>query len=130
MRLLATLLVGCWLAGTAPAWAQSAPVVPRAAASVDLSGRPAGAVELGKPYQPRPGAPLSPAPVPEGRWVPERRVFVPELGRQVVVPSHFERRISDQTYQVPTLPVAGPRGEQPAHLLGGERLAPTLRNAP
>jgi hypothetical protein len=51
-------------------------------------------------------APPLPPPTPQAeRWVPERQVFAPNLGRVVVVPGHYERRISDQLYSVPTLQV-------------------------
>lgn len=49
---------------------------------------------------------LPPLPLPAApaeRWVPERRVYAPELGRDLVVPGHFERRLSDQRYAVPAL---------------------------
>jgi hypothetical protein len=120
MRGLACALAALWLAGAAAAAAQSGPLIPR----------PPGVVEVGRPYQPSVLPPLPPPPVPEGRWVPERRVFSPELGREVVVPPHFERRITEQTYQVPTLPVAGPKGENPTHIPGGERPPADLRQGP
>ena len=53
----------------------------------------------------RQSPPLPPPTPPTERWVPERQVFAPDLGRVVVVPGHYERRISDQLYAVPTLRV-------------------------
>ena len=51
-------------------------------------------------------SPPLPPPTPSGElWVPDRQVFAPWLGRVVIVPGHYERRISDQLYAVPTLEV-------------------------
>jgi hypothetical protein len=50
--------------------------------------------------------PLPPVPAQAAeRWVPERRVYAPEYGRDVVVPGHYEGRISDQPYGIPPLSV-------------------------
>src|SRR5262245_41645074 len=63
--------------------------------------RPPDAIDRaqGMATRPLPGAP-PPAPVEE-RWVPERRLWSQELGTVVVVPGHYERRITDQRYRVP-----------------------------
>ena len=53
----------------------------------------------------RQSPPLPPPTPPSEQWVPDRQVFAPGLGRVVIVPGHYERRISDQQYAVPTLPV-------------------------
>ena len=53
-------------------------------------------------------APIAAAAAPDTAselWVPDRQVFAPGLGRVVTVPGHYERRISDQQFAVPTLPV-------------------------
>ena len=74
--------------------------------------------------------PLPPPPAPAERWVPERQVFAPELGRMVLVPGHYERRISDQLYAVPTLPGYDIRGGMTIIVPGGERPPADLRQGP
>lgn len=74
--------------------------------------------------------PLPLPPAPAERWVPERQVFAPELGRMVLVPGHYERRISDQLYAVPTLPGYDIRGGMTIIVPGGERAPADLRQGP
>jgi hypothetical protein len=75
--------------------------------------------------------PKAPTPPPPGeRFVPERRFYSPELGREVVVPGHYESRISDQQYVVPPLTGYGPHGEGPVLIPGGERPPADQRQGP
>jgi len=72
----------------------------------------------------------APAPPPPAeRLVPERRVFVPGMAHEVVVPPHYERRITDQQYQAPPLIGLGARGEI-VHIPGGERPPADVRQSP
>lgn len=78
----------------------------------------------------RPSPPL-PLPAPPGkRWVPERRAYLPELGRNVLIPGHYERRISDQHYSVPPLGAYDIAGGGSVTIPGGERPPADLRRAP
>ena len=77
---------------------------------------------------PSPPLPL-PAP-PFERWVPERVVFVPEFGRTLRIPGHFERRLTDQQYAVPTLPASDVHTGATVILPGGDRLPADLRPGP
>ena len=70
-----------------------------------------------------------PAP-PAERYVPERRVYSPELGRDLVIPGHYERRISDQRVSVPTLPAYDPATGGTVAVPGGERPPAELRQGP
>lgn len=70
-----------------------------------------------------------PAP-PSERWVPERRVYLPAAGGDVLIPGHYERRISDQQYAVPTLPAYGLSGGGTVVVPGGERPPADLRQGP
>jgi hypothetical protein len=74
--------------------------------------------------------PLPPPSPPAERWVPERQIFAPELGRIVVIPGHPERRITDQQYAVPTLPAYEIRSGVTIIIPGGERLPSDLRQGP
>jgi hypothetical protein len=69
-------------------------------------------------------------PVPAQRWVPERRFYSAELGREIVVPGHYETRITDQQYQVPPLTGYGPRGGNPVFIPGGPRPPADVRQGP
>ena len=62
--------------------------------------------------------------------MPDRQIFVPELGRTVLVPGHYERRITDQQYAVPTLPAYQTGSGIPVIIPGGERLPVDLRQGP
>ena len=71
----------------------------------------------------------SPQP-PSERWVPERRMYSPEYQRDVVIPGHYEGRITDQQYSVPPQIIYGPRGENPITIPGGQRPPADLRQSP
>ena len=92
--------------------------------------RPPDAIDRanGLATRPRPAAP--PAPVVEERWVPERRLYSPQLGREVVVPGHYERRITDQQYWVPPLDAATRPDGRRVPIPGGEHPPAEIRSAP
>jgi hypothetical protein len=76
-------------------------------------------------------APPLPPPTPQAeRWVPERQVFAPDLGRVVVVPGHYEQRISAQLYSVPTLQVFDGRSGTPIIVPGSDRPPVDVRQGP
>jgi len=64
------------------------------------------------------------------RWVPERQVFAPDLGRVVVVPGHYEQRINDQLYAVPALPAYEVNTGATFMIPAGERPPYDLRSGP
>jgi hypothetical protein len=76
----------------------------------------------------------APLPLPEPaaeRLVPERRLRLPEFGnREVVIPGHYERRISDQQYVVPTLPAYELNGGLAGIVPGGNRPPADVRQGP
>ena len=71
---------------------------------------------------------LPAAPPPATRWVPEQRVIDAGTRREVVIPGHEERRITDTQVNVPPLTGYGPGG--PVHIPGGDRPPAELRQAP
>ena len=71
---------------------------------------------------------LPAAPPPATRWVPEQRVIDPGTRREVVIPAHEERRITDTQVNVPPLTGYGPGG--PVHIPGGNRPPAELRQTP
>jgi hypothetical protein len=116
------MLVAGALAAAPPAWAQIG-----------------GGVGQASPYQSnpvdqvyrdvqRPLPRLPAAPPPATRWVPEQRVMDPGTRREVVIPAHEERRITDTQVNVPPLTGYGPGG--PVHVPGGDRPPAELRPTP
>jgi len=108
-----------------------------AVASSQLKSPPGGTTPAGAIFdrlnrettRPLPQAPVATPTAPSDVWVPDRFVQVPGTDGQVMVPGHWERRLSD--HQVYTPPLSGratngdivnfPAGTQPpAH----ERQAP------
>jgi hypothetical protein len=78
--------------------------------------------------QQSPSLPLPPEP--SEQWIPERRVYVPQLERELIVPGHYERRLSDQVYAVPSLPAYDPGTGMTVTIPGGERPPAELRQGP
>ncbi|MBI2206676.1 MAG: hypothetical protein HYU41_22805 [Candidatus Rokubacteria bacterium] len=62
-----------------------------------------------------PVAPSSPGAAvamrPDMMWVPDRYVPVPGAPQGVLVPGHWEQRLSDRSVSVPTLTIVHPAGE-------------------
>jgi len=75
-------------------------------------------------------APLPLPAAPSEQWVAERRVFSPELQREVVIPGHFEERVSAQQYVAPPLHVYDAQTGMSVALPGGPRPAPDSRQGP
>jgi hypothetical protein len=95
--------------------------IPPSMPSISTPGRGFDAIDQARqralaPIPQAPGlAPLS------DRWVPERRIFSSEYQREIVIPGHYESRITGQQSTVPTLPGYGTRGELPVVIPGGDR---------
>ncbi len=117
---LVILAVLASLAAASPAPAQSG--LP--------GGRPPDAIDRAKASATRPYTTLPPPAPPAERYVPERRFFSPEFGREVVVPGHWERRISDQRVEVPPLLATDARTGATVLVPGGERPPVESRQGP
>ena len=117
------------------------------AAHAQLTSVPRGATTTSIPAISTPGAAIDPieqarrralAPVPKvtappaptSVWVPERRYYSGELQREIVVPGHYETRITDQQSNVPPLTGYGPQGQNPVYIPGGQRPPADLRQGP
>ena len=93
-------------------------------------GRPPDPIDQARQRAMTPVPKLPPPQAPAERWVPERRIFSPEFQREVVVPGHYEGRISDQQYSVPPQTIYGPHGESPIVIPGGPRPPADQRQSP
>jgi hypothetical protein len=123
--LLGAFVLVSLLLATAPAAAQSLPGrqgVP--------GGRPPDAIDRARGTATQPFSTVPPPARPTERYVPERRVYSPTLGREVVVPGHYEREVSPQRVEVPPLVITNPDGRNPVVVPGGERPPVEQRSAP
>jgi hypothetical protein len=85
-------------------------------------GRPPDAIDhaRGLATQPFNTLPLPPQQ-PAQRYIPEKRMYSPELGRDVQVPGHFAQPTPDCRVIEPPMIVPGPQGRAPLYMPGGER---------
>jgi len=123
MRGLALLLAASLLSVAAVSVAESQLTsIPPAQPTISIPGRGPDAIDQARQraLAPIPQAPGLP-PSPTDQWVPERRVFSSEYQREIIIPGHYESRITGQQSTVPTLPGYGTRGELPVVIPGGER---------
>ena len=67
---------------------------------------------------------LPPAPVPEWRLVPERRVQLPGTNREIVIPSYYERQGPIGPPQAPPITGYGTGGEGPIYIPDPSQAAP------
>ena len=97
--------------------------IPPALPTISIPGRGLDPIDQARlrALAPIPQAPGLP-PSPSAQWVPERRVFSSEYQREIIIPGHYESRISGQQSTVPPLPGYGTRGELPVVIPGGDRL--------
>jgi hypothetical protein len=68
--------------------------------------------------------PQTPAPTvrpPDMSWVPDRFVQVPGTDGQLLVPGHWERRLSDHEVYTPPLTGRTPQGDTTIHFPAGTR---------
>src|SRR5262249_7959445 len=68
--------------------------------------------------------PQTPAPhvaPPNSMWVPDRFVQVPGVDGQVLVPGHWERRLSDHEVSTPPLMARTPQGDPTFQFPAGSR---------
>ena len=116
-------------------------------AAVDVAESQLTSIPAGAPITSIPGRSSDPidqarrralAPIPKApglpatadRWVPERRFYSSEYQREIVIPGHYERRITDQQYAVPPITGYGPSGQNPVFFPGGERPPADQRQGP
>ena len=113
------LAIGILLLAAAPAAAQGLP-----------GGRRPDAIDSARGTATQPfTTPVAPDR-PGERWVSPRRVYSPELGRDVQVPGHYERDVNGQRVERPPLIVTTPEGGSPTILPGGERPPVEQRSGP
>jgi len=109
-NVLRAIVIGSLLLGAEYAAAQGLP-----------GGRPPDAIDRARGLATQPFGTL-PAP---GRatetYVPQRRVYSPAQGREVLVPGHYERDVNGQRVEVPPLVTTTPDGRNPVVVPGGER---------
>ncbi len=113
------IALGTLLVAAAPAHAQGLP-----------GGRPADAIDRARGLATQPFVTLPPVERPTERYVAPRRVYSPEVGREVLVPGHYERSVNGQRVEVPPLVTTTPDGRNTTVTPGGERPPVEQRSAP
>ena len=123
MRALAFFLAATLLSTAAVTVAESQITsIPPGLPTISIPGRGPDAIDQARrqALTPIPRAPGLPPPSSD-QWVPERRVFSSEYQREIIIPGHYESRITSQQSTVPSLPGYGTRGELPVVIPGGNR---------
>jgi hypothetical protein len=126
-------LLSCIVGLVAAVWFIALAALPAAAQVPGLPpspARPVDPIERARTLSTAPRPPLGPAPQPAERWVPERRVTVPGTAKQIVVPGHTERVVSDTQVVVPTLPVYGAGPGAPSHIYRHDAPPAEIRHGP
>jgi hypothetical protein len=70
------------------------------------------------------GQPFNTLPMPAApteQYVPDQRVYVPEVGQQIDVPGHFAQRTPDGRIVEPPMTIPNPHGGPPVFLPGSTR---------
>ena len=117
---IATALVGAVLLAQATATPRIGPSSPSSRALDQITN----SVTRPLPTLPPPAG-QSPADV----WVPDRIVPVPDQPGGLIVPGHWERRLSDGQHYVPPLTATTPDGRV-LNVPGGVMLPPGQRQSP
>ncbi len=89
---------------------------PGAVRSTMPGSRPSSALDraTGLAEQPFNTLPM-PAP-PTEQYIPDRRVYVPQVGRQIDVPGHFAQRTPNGQVVEPPMTIPNPNGGTPVFL--------------
>ena len=119
MNVLRAIVIVSLLLTAGPSAAQGLP-----------GGRPPDAIDRARGLATQPFGTL---PAPERStetYVPQRRVYSPAQGREVLVPGHYERDVNGQRVEVPPLVTTTPDGRNPVVVPGGERPPLDPRGAP
>jgi hypothetical protein len=56
---------------------------------------------------------------PTEQYIPNQRVYVPQVGQQIDVPGHFAQRTPDGQIVEPPMTIPSPNGSPPVFLPGG-----------
>ena len=110
MRRVRALVIVTLLLAAGPAAAQGLP-----------GGRPPDAIDRARGLATQPFGTLPPPARSAETYVPQRRVYSPAQGREVLVPGHYERDVNGQRVEVPPLVTTTPDGRNATVVPGGER---------
>jgi hypothetical protein len=82
-------------------------------------GRPPDAIDRATGLAEQPFRTLPMPAQPASPYIPDRRVYSPEVGREVEVPGHFAQRTPDGRVVEPPMTIPNPNGGPPVFLPGG-----------
>ena len=132
MRRLAFVSVLLLVAGVSSAYAQVIPPIPVTGPAHGVMRQlyPPAPLDQVREQSLRRSPPLPVPPPASERWVPEQQKFVPELGRIVTIPGHYDQRVTDQQVSVPPLPVFDRTTGFSTTLPAADRTPPDVRQTP
>ena len=82
-------------------------------------GRPPDAIDRATGLAEQPSRTLPMPAQPASPYIPDRRVYSPEVGREVEVPGHFGQRTPDGRVVEPPMTIPNSNGGPPVFLPGG-----------
>ena len=88
-------------------------------------GRPPDAIDRATSLAEQPFHTLPMPAQPTEQYIPDRRVYVPQVGQQIDVPGHFAQRTPDGHVVEPPMTIPTPNGGPPVFLPGSAGVPPT-----
>ena len=82
-------------------------------------GRPPDAIDRATGLAQQPFNTLPMPAQPTEQYIPNQRVYVPQVGQQIDVPGHFTQRTPDGHIVEPPMTIPNPNGGPPVFLPGG-----------
>jgi hypothetical protein len=92
---------------------------------IGSGGRPPDALDRATGLAEQPFNTLPMPAQPTEQYIPDRRVYVPQVGQQVDVPGHFAQHMPDGHVVEPPMTIPTPNGGPPVFLPGGAGVPPT-----
>jgi hypothetical protein len=85
-------------------------------------GRPPDAIDRATDLAEQPFNTLPMPAQPTEQYIPDQRVYVPQVGRELDVPGHFGQRTPDGHVVEPPMTIPNPNGGPPVFLPGSAQL--------
>jgi hypothetical protein len=97
---------------------------PGVAQSIVPGGRSPDAIDRASSLAQRPLNTLPMPAQPTEQYIPDRRVYVPQVGQQIDVPGHFAQRTPDGRVVEPPMTIPTPNGGPPVFVPGSAGVPP------
>jgi len=86
--------------------------------SIVPGGRPPDAIDQATGVAEQPFSTLPMPAQPTEQYIPDRRVYAPQVGQQIDVPGHYAQRTPDGHIVEPPMTIPNPEGGPPVFLPG------------